>query len=172
MAADYQKNPLLHKLIYAYKYNCVKELAKPLGKILSYSIQNLIKYYNFEDYNNIILMPVPLHYKRLKWRGFNQAELLINEINQQLKIPVNNIILERIRNTKPQMEIENKKEREINIKNAFTLLHYNGARFDIKNKTIILVDDISTTGFTLFECAKALKPLKPKQILGLVLAKG
>lgn len=170
MTTDNQKNILLHKLIYAYKYNRIKELAEPLGKILSFSAQNLIKYYNFEDYDNIILIPVPLHYRRLKWRGFNQAELLANEIGKQLKIPVNNMILRRAKNTKPQMGIENKKERGKNIKNAFEQTPF--SKENIKDKIVILVDDISTTGFTLFECASIIKSLKPKKILGLVLAKG
>lgn len=170
MTTDNQKNILLHKLIYAYKYNRIKELVEPLGKILSFSAQNLIRYYNFEDYDNIILIPVPLHYRRLKWRGFNQAELLADEIGKRLKIPVNNMILRRAKNTKPQMGIENKKERGKNIKNAFEQTPF--SKENIKDKIVILVDDISTTGFTLFECASVIKSLKPKKILGLVLAKG
>jgi predicted amidophosphoribosyltransferase len=91
-------------------------------------------------------------------------------------------LLERSRNTQPQAEIKKQKERKNNIKGAFLLnktfvpLRAKGAIINnlplLKEKTVIIVDDITTTGSTLEECAMALKPLRPKEIWGLVLARG
>jgi len=71
----------------------------------------------------------------------------------------------------PQVKLENSKQRKENIEQVFSL-EVRPRQLDFKNKNIILIDDISTTGATLKECTKALKPLKPKKIIGLVVARG
>jgi len=162
IASDYN-NPLLKNIIWKYKYNFIKELSSPLSDLM---IREL-KYINLK---NLILIPVPLHRSRLKWRGFNQSELLALKISEALDIPVNINIIEKIKNTTPQVKISNKFHREDNIQNAFQVNQVINNNF--KNKTIILVDDICTTGNTLQECAKTLKPLGPKSIWGLVVARG
>jgi len=96
---------------------------------------------------------------------------LAEEIEKELDIPVINNILIRNKHTLPQVKLENSKQRKQNIKQAFSL-EVRPRQLDFKNKTIILIDDISTTGATLKECTKALKPLKPKKIIGLVIARG
>ena len=199
LIASYYEYPLIKRIIHRYKYDFVKELAKPLGLLM---IKKLNNFPNNFNKNNSILIPVPLHRKRLKWRGFNQAELLAQVISQELNIPMINNLLIRTKHTLPQVKLENSKQRKENINNAFSLevgpkrpclkndsiqkrLVLNndvplekGRHFKddasglIKNKTIILIDDISTTGATLKECTKALKPLNPKKIIGLVVAQG
>ncbi len=161
VAADYQ-NPLIKESVHRFKYSFIKELSKPLGKIMS---QKLINYIS-GDSN--VLIPIPLHRKRLKWRGFNQSELLAREIGKELNMPVIDSLLIRKKNTLPQAKIENAIQRKENIKNVFGI----SSSFDLTDKTVILIDDISTTGATLKESARVLKPLKPKQIWGLVLARG
>ncbi len=187
ITTDY-KNLLIKESIHQFKYGFVQELSKPLGEIMS---QKLSSYFNNESN---ILIPIPLHQKRLKWRGFNQSELLAQEIGKKLNIQVINNLLIRNKNTLPQAKIKNAQEREKNIKNVFELASFppslsfprkresrnkltwipnqvgNDNKF--KNKTFILIDDVSTTGGTIQECAKVLKPLKPKEIWGLVLARG
>ena len=96
---------------------------------------------------------------------------MAEEIEKELDIPVINNILIRNKHTLPQVKLENSKQRKQNIKQAFSL-EVRPRQLDFKNKTIILIDDISTTGATLKECTKALKPLKPKKIIGLVIARG
>lgn len=180
-ATDY-KHSLIKKAIHRYKYDFVKELSKPLGTLMAKrlttslpchsDLKSLVLYWiqdGIQSFHNYILIPVPLHKKRLRWRGFNQSELLAQEISKQLNIPVAGNILIRVKNTPPQAKIENILERETNIQNAFSLKGQSLINFE--NKTIILVDDIATTGATLQQCAKALKPLKPKSILGLVIAR-
>jgi len=161
VALDY-KNPFVKEIIHQYKYNFIKDLSEPLAELMS---RKLSSYFSS---GSIVLIPVPLHKKRLRWRGFNQSDLLAQEINQRLNFPIANDILIRKKHTLPQVKIENAPKRKQNIKNAFQL----NSDQSLEDKTIILIDDISTTGATLKECAKALKPLKPKEIWGLVLAKG
>jgi len=158
---------LLRQLIYEYKYRFIQDLAGPLAQILIETIKTNYLFYHPVD--SLILSPVPLHHQRLQWRGFNQAELLAKEIAMRLDIPMAKL-LERQKNTKPQAEIKKENERKLNIKSAFTISQKYSSL--LQNKIVILVDDITTTGSTLEECAKILKPLKPKEIWGLVLARG
>lgn len=171
VASDWN-NPILKQLIYAYKYNFVKELATPLSALAS----EYLKTYFLErlQRQEIIFISVPLHPRRLAWRDFNQAELLAKTIGEILAIPVAEKVLIRNRYTLPQAEIHNQMARKLNLKNAFSLAK-NLTQKDkdlFKYKTIILVDDVATTGATFQECAKALRPLSPREIWGLVIARG
>lgn len=131
--------------------------------ILNFKFRNMALYYTYlgskmvdyyfdyimESYDYITA--VPIHKKKLKIRGYNQAELLAEYISEHIDIPYISI-LKRTVNTKPQNAL-NKKEREANIKNAFSLID----NIDIKNKSILIVDYIFTTGTTVNECCKVLK---------------
>ena len=169
-------NALLRQLVYEYKYRFLKDLRMPLAKLLISSIKAKELFYHSVD--DLILIPVPLHRRRLNWRGFNQAELLANELTTYFGIQTINLLI-KTSNTLPQAEIKAHKERKQNIAGAFQLNKDCLKSFGdsentnkLKNKIIIIVDDITTTGSTLEECAKTLKPLKPKEIWGLVLARG
>jgi len=161
----------LRQIIYKYKYNFVKELADPLAQIM-------IKFLEANHFKNLlsantILIPVPLHKKRLIWRGFNQAELLAQRISQHFFIPLDTGVLERSRHTLPQVMIKNQNNRRKNTKGVFKTTAKISDNFTgLKNKTVILIDDVCTTSSTLEECARILKPLKPKEIWGLVIARG
>jgi competence protein ComFC len=170
-------NLLIRKVIYEYKYRFIKDLSCLLAAIM-------IKFLNTNNLSKplrlfpeeSIFIPVPLHKKRLNWRGFNQAELLAEKIADYFQVPMFNNLLWRHHYVAPQMEIKNKDCRMKNVSRAFDLNPdlaadiRNNNRF--KNKIFILVDDICTTGATLNDCARALAPLNPKQIWGLVVAKG
>lgn len=97
-----------------------------------------------------ILVPVPLHPKRLKERGCNQSELLARELSRGIGIHVETELLHRIRETGSQTELS-EAERRRNVENAFR------ADKGSDGKTILLIDDVCTTGSTLSECAKTLK---------------
>ncbi len=162
-------------MIYGYKYNFVKELAEPLSRIIINFLET-IDFVSIEDedvkLNDLILVPVPLHKRRALWRGFNQAELLCRNIGKNFDLETKTI-LKRTRNTLPQAEIANRDERRKNIQNAFAISDdFKNRADEFKNKIFILVDDVCTTTATLEECAKVLKILKPKEILGLVIARG
>lgn len=118
------------------------------------------------NFNENLIMPVPLSKKRLNWRGFNQAELLARIIAEKYKLKLDNINLIRIKHKKPQAKL-NEIHRLENVKGCFS---WQGVNLNKKN--IILVDDVVTTGATLNECAKVLKANGAGEVWGLVLAKG
>jgi len=122
-----------------------------------------------------LILPIPLHPRRLRWRGFNQSELLADHIAQNLTpgfpLPVLSDFIIRTRYTKPQMKIKDYKERQKNIKGIFSLNTRNSLNPKLLDKTILLVDDIATTGATLFECGKMLKQNGAKEVFGTVIAR-
>lgn len=161
------KEPLLKEAIHKYKYDLVKDLTRPLADLMMKKLNDCPW---FKE-NNVLLIPVPLHKKRLRWRGFNQTELLAERINQQLNIPLADNILERIKHAPPQVKIKDPQIRKRNIKEAFRIRPA-PSKISLSNKTIILIDDVLTTGATLEECARALKKAGAQKIWGLVLARG
>jgi ComF family protein len=118
--------------------------------------------------NNKIIIPVPLHVKRFRWRGFNQSELLADSIALHFKLPVEKTVLVRQKNNIPQVEVKDRKDRIENIKDAFIC----SSNEKVKDKTVILIDDVATTSATLGECAKALKSAGAKEVWGVVVARG
>jgi ComF family protein len=153
----------------------VKELSAPLSRVADNFLE-AINFISIEDdesvFHDLVLVPVPLHKRRALWRGFNQAELICKNIGEHFGLATENL-LERKRNTLPQAEIHNQSDRHKNIEDAFVISkQYKDRTKEFKNKTFILVDDVCTTTATLEECARALKTLKPKEVLGLVIARG
>ena len=113
-----------------------------------------------------LIVPVPLHYKRLIQRRYNQSALLAEEIAKLSGIKVNDSSLIRKKNTIPQVEFSGK-ARVGNVKNAFMIEDSE----NIKGKNIILIDDVMTTGSTLKECAKSLKRAGASNIYALTAAR-
>ena len=144
-SVDY-KNPLIKKLIQNFKQEpFVKELSEPLSFLIISHFQLMD---NQPDFRNFSLIPVPLDKKRLKWRGFNQAEELARKLQKFFNVPLVTDCLIRI---KDDFLI---KEKEI-----------------IENKNILLVDDFFSTGSTMEKCAKALKESQTKKVIGIVIAR-
>jgi len=164
VASSYAQFPIANA-VHLFKYRFVSELHVPLGKLLVKVLQKTEL-----PLPNIIL-PVPLHPRRLRWRGFNQSSLLAKNLAAHLLpqniIPFNENILVRKRYTTPQMGIRNYGDRKQNIAGAFLL----SPEADIKNKIILLVDDVATTGSTLFECAKVLKAAGATEVFAIVVAR-
>ncbi len=98
-----------------------------------------------------IIIPVPLHKNKLKTREFNQAEIIAKWISNKTSIPIDNTLLIRTKNTDAQAAIDDEKQRKQNVENAFL------AAGEKKYNTVMLIDDVMTTGNTLSECAKVLK---------------
>lgn len=155
-------NPILRKLITNLKYNNAKEIIKNIDKF----ILKFLNKYSFE-FNDYIVVPIPLHKKRKWLRGFNQAELISNIIAKKLKLPVNCDLVERNVFTLEQTKISNVDRLE-NTLNAFGCID----KGMIKDKNFLLVDDVYTTGATMQECAKILKENGAKKVEGMVLARG
>jgi ComF family protein len=165
IAAASFENPLVKKAVFNLKYRFVANLADPLSQIL---LKVILK-------NDVPLpkyiVPVPLHRRRLRWRGFNQSRLLAECLSAGLAPPMNVEILdalERTKHKKPQMEIKKYRDRLANAAGIFSL-KVDPAK--IKNARILLVDDIATTGATLQECAKVLKAAGASRVFAAVIAR-
>ncbi|MGE5435684.1 MAG: ComF family protein [Syntrophothermus sp.] len=109
-----------------------------------------------------LIIPVPLHRIKKAERGFNQSDYIVKGLSSKIKIPAEYKAVSRIKNTASQTKM-NLSERQINIKNAFKIKNENA----VKGKTIILVDDLMTTGSTLSECAKILLDAGAKKIFAI-----
>jgi ComF family protein len=111
-------------------------------------------------------MPVPLHPKRLRERGFNQSLLLAERVAAALNADLDFSSLKRIRYTQPQTELGSE-ERKKNVRKAFGV----SEREAVKGRAVLLVDDVATTGSTLNECARTLKRAGCRHVFCLVLAR-
>ena len=159
---------VVKKLIYQFKYPpYLSDLKGILGRLFYESIAQQEAFARYITEKRTLIIPVPLHPARLRKRGHNQAELLGRELSMHLKIQLVDNVLIRTKQTKPQFELK-KEERIKNILGAFQI----STKFTtkIKGKNIVLVDDISTTGATLRECAKVLKKSGVGKVLGVTLA--
>jgi len=119
------------------------------------------------ELKNFVVTAVPLHFTRLLGRGFNQSELVGKGLADRLNLVYADNILYRSRKTDSQVE-KSKSERRENVLNAFKIFD----RKLVKNKKILLVDDVITTGATVKECAKVLKRAGAKEVWALTLAHG
>ena len=132
--------------IHLLKYRKKTSLSRPLSALARET------FLQFWDINTIdLLVSVPLHVKRLRERGFNQAHLLMKRWAKQDGIPLDSLTLSRGRWTEPQTTLS-RAERRKNIKGAFSVR--NPKR--IKSRKVLLVDDVYTTGATVNECARVL----------------
>ena len=113
-----------------------------------------------------ILIPVPLHPKRLRERGYNQSGMLAAELAKLTGLPVSDSSIVRKRYTLPQAKTTSVEERRRNVMGLFTC-----ADDRIKGKKVLLIDDVATSGATLNACARALKESGAESIWGLVLAR-
>lgn len=152
----------IRNLILDYKFRDKSYLYELFAKIITKNekICGILEKYD-------IIMPVPIHYIRKKQRGYNQSELVAKEIAKYIKnLRIENKIFKKIKNNKPQ-SLLNRKERKRNVENVYKIEE----KDKIKNKNIIIFDDIYTTGNTVNELAKILKENGAKNILVLTIAK-
>jgi ComF family protein len=154
---DYH-NPLTQNLIKTFKYQYLQNINKILVNILAQQLAKL----NLE---NIIITNIPLHKKKKRQRGFDQTEVLAKNLSKKINVPYLNL-LKRNKFTKAQAQLS-KAERQKNVSDAFVV---NNINFET-NKTIILIDDVATTGATLNQAAKVLRDNGFDKIIALTLAK-
>lgn len=150
---------LLKTIIHHFKYRFIRDLGAPLAVLAAQGIKHATL--PAPD----IMIPVPLHPRRLRWRGFNQAHELIQQLD--LTIPIDTTTLLRKRFTTSQVKKKSRKKRQENLAGAFIVTDKSA----ITGKNILLVDDVVTTGTTLEECAKALKSAGASTVTALVLAR-
>jgi len=120
---------------------------------------------DFLDFD--IIISIPLHKQKEDTRGYNQSLLIAKELSKQLGIPEGSNLLRRVRYTRSQSLLA-KAERYINVKDAFRVRDVD----KISGRSILLVDDIFTTGSTLDECSRVLKAAGARMVVGAVIASG
>ncbi len=148
-------------LIHRFKFGKKSHLARPLALLTARSLPDFPS-----TCPGDLVVPVPLHVKRLRQRGFNQSQLLGHVLAKEWRIPLSVHNLRRIRWTEPQIGLS-ATERERNVRNAFAVAHPHG----IEDKSIILADDVFTTGSTVSECARILKRAGARQVWVITVAR-
>lgn len=151
----------IREAVHSLKYEKRTELAEPLARYLFAVFQG----YPWSDLYTLIdaVVPVPLHPQRLETRGYNQAELLAEQFCKYVKLPCIPTLLQRSHHTESQVG-KSIAERQQNVGNAFQ------ATVPLYGVTVLLVDDVYTTGSTLQACAIALKNAGAAQVYALALA--
>lgn len=140
-------NPI-RDIIHAFKFEKRFRLGSYLGSAVCQAIHTTEAEIKID-----FIIPVPLHPTRYAERGFNQAESIASEVSGQLSVPLLKKNLRRDRYTKTQSQLKGEDERKVNVRGAFSAKNPE----TLKGKTILLIDDVFTTGSTLFECTKVLK---------------
>jgi ComF family protein len=148
----------LAEAIHLFKYSKNPNWSKPLGRLLHTRLHDLGVLE--------VILPVPLHAKRLRQREFNQALLLAREVSLASGIPLQMDNLRRVRWTQPQIEL-NGDERRKNVRGAFEVLRPD----QVKGQSVLLIDDVFTTGATVNECARVLKKAGAKAVNVLTVAR-
>lgn len=162
MAYGYYHDPILREAIHLLKYRRVDELAITLAQLAAPHLQPLI------PHQKVVVIPVPLHPWRKRYRDFNQAELLAEQLALIWHLSYLSGQLVRTKHTQPQADLPHQK-RLHNVNDSFAWIGDSNA---IKGKTVWLIDDVATTGATLEACARVIKTEGAKSVWGVVLAKG
>ena len=147
--------------VYRMKYGGKQEYATYFGEQMAGYLGSFIRQIQPDG-----IVPIPLHKQRLRKRGYNQAALLARTLGECMDIPVYEKMLVRIKNTKP-LKLQNPAERQNNLKKAFII-----GENDVKLKTILIVDDIYTTGSTINEAVQVLKGNGAERVYFVTLACG
>ena len=156
----YNKGSRIRQLIHNLKYKGIKDLGNELGRIYGSSLEES----DFCKGINLII-PVPLHPARKRRRGFNQSDLISSGISEATGIPYNDGLLSRITPTSTQTR-RSRYDRWANVEGVF---HVNMPE-DLKDKHILLVDDVITTGSTIESCANELLKIEGVKVSVVALA--
>jgi len=137
----------VREALHAFKFRGRRALAAPLGDLLVETVQGRLP-----AGAPALLVPVPLHPRRERERGFNQASLLARRLGRAWRVPVRDDVVVRAVATPSQTELD-ARARRANVRDAFRLRRPEV----IAGRHVVLVDDILTTGATLSECARCLR---------------
>jgi len=173
LVATSYKNPLVEKIIKTMKYQFVSSLAEEIATfMIKYFKRRFLAGPNFLDESPVVV-PVPLHRRRLNWRGFNQAEIIGQKIAEFFSWPFVADALKRIRNVRPQVEMPDRQSR---VENARNIFEFNSSKYPnpaslARGRTFLLIDDVATTASTLDDCARVLKSVGASEVIGFVFAR-
>ena len=149
----YEYRGIIKKQICKFKFNNEKYIGKTFSKLLADRIFEL-------DLRFDIIVPVPISMNRYKERGYNQSQILAEEISKKFKIKCLKGAIIKIKNNKRQSNL-NINERKNNVIGVYKVKKTK----NLKDKTILLIDDVCTTGATVNECAKILKTAGVKSVI-------
>lgn len=150
---QFTKSGRVQKILHQIKYNHQPELAQMLGNWYGYELAK----HQINDFDYIL--PVPLHPSKLKIRGYNQSDYFAEGLSKQMQINWTGTLLQRNTATQTQTK-KNRLERWQNVENVFELSNSEL----VAGKSILIVDDVVTTGSTLEACARVLLEAKAKHI--------
>jgi len=153
---------VMKKVIHLLKYNKKTGVMRTLEKIMRSYFNCLNSSFPSLD----LVVPIPLHRKKLRERGFNQAELIAKVVAKHLQVRLTKGNLKRTKATITQTSLD-RKERKRNLREAFTVKN----RDEFQAKNVLLVDDVYTTGTTIKEAAKVLKEARVKDVYVFALAR-
>ncbi len=134
------------KIVHLLKYSNCRSIGVQIGRFMG----NYLKEKSLADFENSVLVPVPLHAVKKRERWYNQAELIARGISEVTGIEVDTKLVRRVKNTATQTKM-NREERIENMKNAFAAVG------KIDNKTVIIIDDVYTTGTTINSVAEEIR---------------
>ena len=156
--APYLFDGVVREMVYDLKYRNLRASAPELGQLLAgYHQTNP----NYAD----VMVPVPLHKRAERERGYNQSKLLARELGKLTGTPMKSDIVRRTKNTPPQVSMKSYEERRENIERAFECVG------DVAGQSLLVVVDVVTTGSTMSSCASALKAAGARSVWGLALAR-
>lgn len=158
LIAVYQFDGAMRDAVHALKYNDIRALGPVLGRLLAADPR-------LARLRPDAIVPVPLHPWRERSRGYNQAALLARPIAEDLQVPVTRNLLKRTVNSPPQVRSGPVSARSGNVSGIFE------ASPDVAGRYVLLVDDVSTTGSTLRECARTLLRAGARRVDAVVLAR-
>lgn len=163
------RHRLVERILKTFKYRFVPALAEPIGQVMRKYLAAAQKQKKLDLFAaNPMIIPIPLHIRRLNWRGFNQAVLLAKHMADRFQMQYCDDALKRNKYASPQAGIESRPERFKNIENQFICTNPHAVR----DRHIIIVDDICTSGATLNACAAALKENGARKVSAFVVARG
>jgi ComF family protein len=148
----------IRNAIHSLKYRGVRAAATELGGLLA-------QFLGDQAIPGDVIVPVPLHPRRLRERGYNQSALLARQVTKLTGLSLNQESLARTKDSPPQVQAGSREQRRDNVAGSFQCNN------DMHGRAVILVDDVATTGSTLSACASALKSGGATSVWGLVLAR-
>ena len=157
--APYRMEGGIREAVHALKYQNVRAVAPTLGELLALFIVE-------SGLSVDVLVPVPLHPRRERIRGYNQSLLLARETGKVVGLPVEEKALRRLRPTPSQARSASQEERRANVEGAFA-----AETALVRDRKVLVIDDVCTTGATLEACAIALKQAGATSVWGLSLAR-
>lgn len=155
--AAFAMDGVVRRAILALKYRELRAVAPSLGQLLAAHVRE-------SGLAVDVVVPVPLHPKRLQERGYNQAELLARQVAKELSLPLSSTALVRVRHAGTQARSASLNERANNVRGAFDL------HGEMSGQRVLVIDDVCTTGATLNACAQALKAAGALTVDGMTVA--